>query len=307
MTALCNVAVRRNRGPVQFTGSVTQYSYGPFGELIRATGPVAKLNPFRFSTKYQDDETDLVYYGYRYYNASTGRWLSRDPIEEPGFILLTTGEYIGDDGGLNLYAFVGNNALFFYDLNGLALETGWDAFNVSLGVVSLGCNISSGNIIGALVDGGGLLYDAAATAIPILPGGAGTAIRLYRGGRLAPKMYRFLEASKTAKNVYRYGVREGVDEAHHILPHRGANSQWLKGQLRKDMDVLRARADKAGFDLIDAANGAALPKEFHGKLDSTAYYERVLAEFKGATTKNDFERAADNLAEQLLKESGKIK
>jgi RHS repeat-associated protein len=58
---------------------------GPFGEVIRATGPMAKGNPFRFSTKYQDDETDLLYYGYRYYNASTGRWLSRDPFEESGF------------------------------------------------------------------------------------------------------------------------------------------------------------------------------------------------------------------------------
>ena len=52
------------------------YEYGPFGEVIRATGPMAKANPFRFSTKYQDDETDLLYYGYRYYNASTGRWNS---------------------------------------------------------------------------------------------------------------------------------------------------------------------------------------------------------------------------------------
>jgi RHS repeat-associated protein len=50
---------------------------GPFGELLRATGPMAKANPFRFSTKYQDDETDLVYYGRRYLNTSTGRWLSR--------------------------------------------------------------------------------------------------------------------------------------------------------------------------------------------------------------------------------------
>jgi uncharacterized protein RhaS with RHS repeats len=56
--------------------SVAQYEYGPFGELIRATGPMAKANPFRFSTKYQDDETDLLYYGYRYYNVGTGRWLT---------------------------------------------------------------------------------------------------------------------------------------------------------------------------------------------------------------------------------------
>ena len=41
---------------------LAQYEYGPFGEVIHATGPLAKANPFRFSTKYQDDETDLLYY-----------------------------------------------------------------------------------------------------------------------------------------------------------------------------------------------------------------------------------------------------
>jgi RHS repeat-associated protein len=70
---------------------LAQYEFGPFGEVIRATGPMAKANPVRFSTKYQDDETDLLYYGYRYYNASTGRWPSRDPI--------------GERGGKNLYGF----------------------------------------------------------------------------------------------------------------------------------------------------------------------------------------------------------
>ncbi|HEY5915488.1 MAG TPA: RHS repeat-associated core domain-containing protein [Verrucomicrobiae bacterium] len=80
--------------------------YGSFGEPIRAAGPMAKANPFRFSTKYQDDESALVYYGYRYYNASTGRWLSRDPIEE--------------HGGFNLYAFPGNDAIDRWDIAGLA-------------------------------------------------------------------------------------------------------------------------------------------------------------------------------------------
>ena len=74
-----------------------QYEFGPFGEVIRATGPMAKANPFRFSTKYQDDETDLVYYGVRYLKTSTGGWLSRDPI--------------GEKGGRNLYGFVGNNPI----------------------------------------------------------------------------------------------------------------------------------------------------------------------------------------------------
>ena len=69
--------------PVDGT-SVANYEYGPFGEVIRQTGPMAKVNPIRFSTKYQDDESDLLYYGYRYYKPSTGTWLDRDPMEEEG-------------------------------------------------------------------------------------------------------------------------------------------------------------------------------------------------------------------------------
>jgi RHS repeat-associated protein len=84
---------------------VANYEYGPFGEVIRQTGPMAKVNPFRFSTKYQDDESDLLYYGYRYYKPSTGGWLSRDPDEE--------------DGGDNLYNFAGNDGIDYYDIFGL--------------------------------------------------------------------------------------------------------------------------------------------------------------------------------------------
>jgi RHS repeat-associated protein len=49
---------------------------------------MGKTNPIRFSSKYTDDESDFLYYGHRYYNPSTGRWLSRDPIEEEGGLLL---------------------------------------------------------------------------------------------------------------------------------------------------------------------------------------------------------------------------
>jgi len=70
-------------------GTVTaNYEYGPFGEVIRSTGLMAKNNPFRFSTKYDDDESDLLYYGYRCYKPSTGTWPNRDPYGEPGFELL---------------------------------------------------------------------------------------------------------------------------------------------------------------------------------------------------------------------------
>jgi RHS repeat-associated protein len=82
-----------------------EYEYGPFGEPLRATGPMANANPLRFSTKYCDEETGSVYYGYRYYQPQTGRWLNRDPIEE------------ADSD--NLYAFSMNDGINFVDMDGL--------------------------------------------------------------------------------------------------------------------------------------------------------------------------------------------
>lgn len=65
--------------------TVASYEYGPFGEVIRATGPMAKVNPFTFQTEYYDWETDKIYWKHRYYDPSPGRWASIDPFDEPGF------------------------------------------------------------------------------------------------------------------------------------------------------------------------------------------------------------------------------
>ena len=54
------------------------YDYDPFGRLIGKTGAAADACPFRFSTKYLDEETGLYYYGYRYYDPCSLKWLSRD-------------------------------------------------------------------------------------------------------------------------------------------------------------------------------------------------------------------------------------
>ncbi len=88
------------------SGTATaNYEYDPFGIVLRATGPMALLNPFRFSTKYTDGESGFNYYGYRYYNAAVGRWPNRDPVAERG--------------GLNLYGFGGNSPVDKIDPFGL--------------------------------------------------------------------------------------------------------------------------------------------------------------------------------------------
>jgi RHS repeat-associated protein len=101
---LCDTG-RAINGTGSTAGKYAVYEYDPFGQAIRVSEPEEDLNPFRFSTKYQDIETGLYYYGFRYYNPATGRWLNRDPI--------------GEEGGLNLYGMVGNNALEKLDPFGL--------------------------------------------------------------------------------------------------------------------------------------------------------------------------------------------
>ena len=75
--------------------TVAHREYGPFGETLAASGPMADVFNFWFSTKYLHHETGLYYYGERYYSPELGRFLSRDPI--------------GEEGGLNEYGFVDND------------------------------------------------------------------------------------------------------------------------------------------------------------------------------------------------------
>lgn len=90
------------------------YEYSPFGELLRKDGGRAASNPWRFSGKYADEETGLVYYGYRYYNPRLGRFINRDPIEETG--------------GINLHAFLSNDPVNRIDVLGLAGEVNGELY-----------------------------------------------------------------------------------------------------------------------------------------------------------------------------------
>jgi RHS repeat-associated protein len=105
---------------------LAHYEYDPFGNPLVATGDLATANPFRFSTKYTDDETGLVYYGYRFYNPELGRWLSRDPIGETAFFAQYTKgkdrdsiKALAVEGLAPPYLFVYNSPISRYDDKGL--------------------------------------------------------------------------------------------------------------------------------------------------------------------------------------------
>ncbi|PWU20010.1 MAG: hypothetical protein C5B50_05005 [Verrucomicrobia bacterium] len=94
------------------TGAMAaQYEYGPFGQVLRATGAMAFINPFLFSTKFYDWGMGFYYYGFRYYDPSTGRWLSREPL--------------GEKASYNLGGFLDNSPINAFDVLARPVQFCW--------------------------------------------------------------------------------------------------------------------------------------------------------------------------------------
>jgi len=83
--------------------TVASYQYAPFGEVLAQSGSYTQ--PLGYQCKLRHEKSGIVYWGYRWYDPITGRWLSKDPI--------------GISGGLNQYVFCANNPINFIDPLGL--------------------------------------------------------------------------------------------------------------------------------------------------------------------------------------------
>ena len=86
-------------------GLANTYLYDTFGNLTASTGSFG--NPFQYTGRDFDSETGLRYYRARYYDSSTGRFISEDPVHFNG-------------GGVNFYRYVNNNPTTFTDSSGLS-------------------------------------------------------------------------------------------------------------------------------------------------------------------------------------------
>ena len=98
-----------NGNDIALAGS---YRYDPFGRLIGTPTDLAARNTQRFSSKDWHNASGFYYFGYRFYDPATQRWLNRDPI--------------GEEGGVNLYGYVGNNPLTYWDAFGLTIVYDFD-------------------------------------------------------------------------------------------------------------------------------------------------------------------------------------
>lgn len=90
---------------------VERYRYSAFGiRTVMSADWVERPTSlydveFSYQGQFEDPETGYLNYGFRYYSPQLGRFFNRDPIME--------------QGGLNLYAFVGNNPINGVDRLGL--------------------------------------------------------------------------------------------------------------------------------------------------------------------------------------------
>ncbi len=109
-----------------------------------------------FTGHFRDREIELVYMQQRYYDPLAGRFLSVDPVSTSA----------KDGSYFNRYVYAANNPYKFKDPDGRAFETAWDIASLALSVQQFAQNPSFGNAVG-------LAIDAAAVAIPGIPGGVG--------------------------------------------------------------------------------------------------------------------------------------
>lgn len=90
---------------------LSYFEYSPFGKTVYSACASSNLvpRPYRYSGKEQDPETELYYFGARYYDAVLGRWTAPDPIG------------LGD--GLNVYCYVRCNPVVLVDPDGKMPKT----------------------------------------------------------------------------------------------------------------------------------------------------------------------------------------
>jgi RHS repeat-associated protein len=87
-------------------------AHEPYGEIQKTWG-VSTYDPeLKFSGKPRDAESELDYFGARYYDRAQYRFISVDPVT-------TVGAAVYDPQSWNLYSYCGNNPLVYVDSTGL--------------------------------------------------------------------------------------------------------------------------------------------------------------------------------------------
>ncbi len=222
------------------------YTLDPWGHIRSQLG--TSVNRQIFTGQEHDENTGLIYFGARYYDPDTGRFISQD-------------SYLGEPGtppSLHRYLYAYSNPTVYIDPDGNVVDTIWDVANVGIGVVSLGYNLNEGNYWDAALDAVGVVVDTAAAIVPFVPGGVGTGIKVMRG---ADKVVDVAQAANKANDVRSAAkvtieARDGARLAKKAEKYGGEEQRdILAKQIKNTRDKAKGKSNKAQDTALKEAKG----------------------------------------------------
>jgi RHS repeat-associated protein len=189
------------------TGAIAaHFEYDPFGNTTINTDTANQFT-YKFSTKPQDVESGLYYYGYRYYDAVSGRWLGKDPVSE--------------NGGLNTYALIRNNPIIYWDYLGL-FRIGPSLPSTPGIPIQLPTTVPS--LTGAVAGGGGGFITLPATGVIIIGG-----ITIWAGVMTLQEIEAAIESQRRLDEAIKQS--EDLEKKLKDLPKAPPNEDRWKGCL----------------------------------------------------------------------------
>ncbi len=209
---------------------------------------------YRYTGKPYDSNTNLYYYGQRYYNPVSGRFTQPDPVSNnlanPQKLKQSTGQdlqkFLENPQALNSYNYVQNNPVKYVDPNGEYIAP----YDATTDVLFFGQSLDAYNDNKNWVNGTALALDAVGLALPIVPAGTGLLFKgivkavnhlsnTYRAGRLLAKFRVGVEVINniidSADNAYEVAKNGGK--------HFGAYKNYLDRTNEQLMDSVKTHLD----------------------------------------------------------------
>ncbi len=236
-----------------------------WGQGVETVFPSSE-DPWGYNGKwgyYYDRTTKLYVCQHRWYDASTGRWLNRDPI--------------GFAGGVNVYGYCANAAVAGVDSSGLSISD----------KVTAAALIAAGSATSGEEDAA---EEAATRALERL-GGIVPDVNEAISDELSTVEENTCELTKNLRtNMQRAGevFSDGKDHAAHIV-----------AQTAKRAQETRTMLEGVGIYLHDPANGVLVRAATHMKSHTNEYYRLVHEILHDADGPDDFIEKLEKLGDMI--------
>ena len=165
-------------------------------------------------------------FGARFYDPYTARWTTPDPLAS---------KY----SSVSPYTYCANDPVNKFDPDGKIVGTLLDIASVVMDTKSLVPNIKQGKVGASIVDGGSLTVDVIAAAIPVVPAGAGIAVKAAHTGD------RVIDGSKVVDKV--------ADASTGILDHT-ARGRASEKRVLEDIGMTKNTRKVSGYSSAGEKN-----------------------------------------------------